>query len=492
MDARVTVEQGCLEGFLEGSIFKFLGIPYAEPPVGDLRWSAPLAKTPWRGMRPAQRFSAVCPQTVGASFDLRVTEQSEDCLYLNVWTATLDAAAEAPVMVWIHGGGNLGGAGSEDAFDGTGLAAHGAVVVTLNYRLGAFGFLAHPDAGANFGLLDVLAAVTWVRSNIGAFGGDPGNVTIFGQSAGGVAVRTLLSCPQARGLFHRAIMQSGGFGKPAFAPAWTYDRARQAAEALFEKLGGGGLAALRHCPAAAVKEASHELSGTIPKPGEVHTPGKLTWMPVADGDTVHADGFPGWPEDVPLMLGCVENEARYFIRPGRPYTSELLAKMADALCGSGADAVLRLLNRHGASPYQALDRLLTTAIFTEPAAETVRAFDALGRRLYCYHFNRQSPGSIATDELVKHTAEIRYVFGNLTGNGYYDGVDTAVSELMQQAWLSFARHGTPASPEGQAWPRYEASAPHLAWIEQHAAMRPFPVTELMEEFRKIRVANSET
>jgi para-nitrobenzyl esterase len=220
-------------------------------------------------VRAAKQFSPACVQTVGAVFDLRVANQSEDCLYLNVWTSTLDSLALQPVMVWIHGGGNLGGAGSEDAYDGSRLAAKEVTVVTFNYRLGAFGFLAHDQVGANFGVLDYVAALNWVRKNIAGFGGNPDNVTVFGESAGGVAVRTLLSCPPAQGLFHRAIMQSAGFERPAFASSWSYARAQTAAEALFNRLGSHDLKELRNAPTAAIKMASHELFGIFPKPGQV-------------------------------------------------------------------------------------------------------------------------------------------------------------------------------------------------------------------------------
>jgi len=489
MNPRAQIEQGTLEGFAEGGIFKFFGVPYAAPPVGELRWHAPAPPPPWENIRDAKRFGPICPQTIGASFDVRVSEESEDCLYLNIWTGSCDAHAKQPVMVWIHGGGNLGGAGSEDAYDGTHLAERGATVVTFNYRLGAFGFLAHPDIGANFGVLDYMAALSWVQVNIAAFGGDPANVTVFGESAGAVAVRTLLSCPRANGLFHRAIIQSAGFEPPALAPSWSYERAQRAAEALFEKLGTRDLSQLRLVPTATLKTASHELSGIFPLPGKVHTPANLTWMPVIDGRTVVEEGFPGWPERVPLMIGCLENEARYFIKPGGVYSYETLENMAHALCGPGASTVLGLLETLRLTPYEALDRLFTTVIWTEPAFATVRRFAALGRRFYYYHFNRCPPGAIATNELAKHTAEIRYVFGNLTNDDYYDDVDRAISGVMQHAWISFARDGVPTTPEGLQWPRYDAVAPLVAAIENGVAFGPFPVSDLILAINTLRSAS---
>jgi para-nitrobenzyl esterase len=213
-----------LEGLNINGIHTFLGIPYAKPPVGPLRWRAPEPPERWGGVRPAKQFGPIAIQTTGACFNLPATGQSEDCLSLNIWTASLDRKAFQPVMLWIHGGGNLGGAGSEDAYDGASLARLGVTVVTFNYRLGIFGFLAHPDAGANFAVRDFLAVLEWIAQNIRAFGGNPDNVTIFGQSAGAQAVRTLLSAPRARGLFHRGIMQSGGSEPSAIAPSWTFAR----------------------------------------------------------------------------------------------------------------------------------------------------------------------------------------------------------------------------------------------------------------------------
>jgi para-nitrobenzyl esterase len=489
MSNLVQTSYGALDGSSEGGIYKFFGIPYAEPPIGNRRWSPPAPPSAWVGVRQAKRFGAACVQTVGASFNIRAAEQSEDCLYLNVWTPSLDASARQPVMVWIHGGGNLGGAGCEDAFDGSWLAAKGVTVVTFNYRLGAFGFLAHPDVGANFGLLDQVAVLNWVRANISAFGGNPDNVTVFGQSAGAFAVRSLLACPLASGLFHRAIIQSAGFERPAFTKSWSYARAQVAAEALFDRLGSRDIDKLRAAPTAQVKVASHELSGIFPVPGQVHTPANLVWMHVVDGQTIVDAAYPGWPKEVPVMLGCVENEARYFIKPGVSYPRIAMENMARALCGPKAADAIALLDSAQLSPYEALDKLFTTAIWTEPALETITKFAALGRRIYYYHFNRRSPGAIAAQDLARHTAEIRYVFGNLTQDGAYDELDRSVSGWMQDAWVSFARDGVPQSSDGAIWPRYNPDKPLAASIEDTIAIRPLPVTELMRTINAIREAN---
>lgn len=431
-------------------------------------------------------FGAACVQTVGASFGLRAAQKSEDCLYVNVWTTTTDASARQPVMVWIHGGGNLGGGGCEVAFDGSSLAMKDVTVVTFNYRLGAFGFLAHPEVGANFGVLDQIAALQWVHDNITAFGGDPSNVTVFGESAGAVAVRTLLSAPAARDLFHRAILQSAGFEPPAFAPPWSYARAEAAAEKLFDALGSRELSVLRAATTEEVGRLSHELCGVIPVPGKVTTPANLVWMPIPDGQVVQADGFAGWPEAVPLMMGCTENEARYFIKPSGVYPPQALVGMASVLCGPKRDDVLALLETQGGTTYESMDKLFTAAIWFEPARETARKFAKLGRDVYCYHFNRCAPGAIASQDLAKHTSEIRYVFGNLTSEGYYDEVDEALSVEMQDAWISFARDGVPRCKDGSAWPVYRDNNCQFALIDAAIRSHPFEPSDLVRTVGLIR------
>src|SRR6202008_375899 len=186
----VQTAHGLLEGVTESDIHKFRGVPYAEPPVGRLRWRPPAPAATWTGVRTATEFGPICPQTAGAVFTTRAARESENCLYLNVWTRSLDTRARQPVMVWIHGGGYLGGGGCEDGTDGSQLAARGATVVSFNYRLGAFGYLASPELGSNFGVQGQIAALRWVRDNIEQFGGDPACVTIFAQSACAHSVRT--------------------------------------------------------------------------------------------------------------------------------------------------------------------------------------------------------------------------------------------------------------------------------------------------------------
>jgi para-nitrobenzyl esterase len=488
MSIQARLQQGLIEGFQDGGIYKFFGVPFAEPPIGDLRWRPPVHPSLWDGVRQAKQFGPACLQTSGAVSDMRVHRQSEDCLYLNVWTNTLNSAAEQPMMVWIHGGGNLGGAGSEEAYDGSHLAEKGVTLVTFNYRLGAFGFLAHPDVGANFGILDCVAVLSWIRNNISELGGDPNNVTIFGESAGAANIRTLLSTPSANGLFHRAIMESAGYERSIFAKPKSLAGAQANAESLFERLGSRDIETLRRVPAEVLQVASYEFSGVAQTPGSVHIPGDLAWMPIADGVTLIDNAYPGWAEQVPVLLGCTANEAQYFLKPSVVYPRIVLENLSQALAGSKSDKVLALFDEENLPTYEALDMIITTVLFTEPEMETLRIFSELGRRVYCYYFNRVSPGFRKTNELAKHTSEIRYIFGNLADDGTYDDVDRQVSNQMQEAWIAFARNGVPESQKGVLWPPYSSDAPYVAWIEDYITFRPFPVNRLMPIINSCRTS----
>ena len=444
MAPTVRTKQGLTEGFNEGAIFKFLGVPYAEPPVGERRWRSPVPMTGWAGVREAQDFGPICPQTAGAVFKPRAKTESEDCLYLNVWTRSLDTEARQPVMVWIHGGGYLGGGGCEDGTDGSQLAALGVTVVSFNYRLGAFGYLAHPKLGSNFGLQDQIAALQWVRENIEHFGGDPACVTVFGQSAGGHAVRMLLSSPTASGLFQRAILQSAGGERFAFDTSKPNEKTYAASEGLIAHVGGGGPEELRRLPTDIIKEASHLFSGVIPRPRRVHTPANLAWMPVNDGVILPVDSDSRPLHVVPLLLGFTRNEARYFIRPGMlPYNRLILRALTNALAGPQAKAVLPQLAARGASIYDRCDHVYTDAVFAEPLLATAERLRASAHRFYLYRFDRVSPGAAASNFLAQHTAELRYLFGTLTADGY-DETDRRISAAMQAQWVAFARDSVPA------------------------------------------------
>jgi para-nitrobenzyl esterase len=313
-------------------------------------------------------------------------------------------------------------------------------------------------------------------------------VTIFGESAGAWAVRTLLSTPTARGLFHRAIIQSAGFEDYAFQPAPTIERAHGAAERFFDLLKTRDLDSLRSLPADDILRASHALNGTTPVAGRVHTPANLTWSPVADGVVVARDGLPGWGEDVPVLVGTVENEARYFIRPGGHYDWAVVENMAAAFThGHSTDAV-GLLHQSTDDPDAALDILFTTAVWTEPALATLNRFHDLGRSVYSFRFTRVSPGARASGELAKHTSEIRYVLGTLDPARDYDEIDARLSRQMQEAWTTFARTGVPETTD-QPWPSYERDAPIQTLLGDEVIFEPLtvaPLAALIAEQRHIR------
>jgi len=262
-------------------------------------------------------------------------------------------------------------------------------------------------------------------------------------------------------------------------------------------LGSSDLDALRHAPAESVRQASLALSGIVPPPGQVHTPANLVWYPVIDNAVIDND-FSGWPADVPVMLGCTQDEARFFVQPTmlyahpevRPedaYTPETLAHMAAAMAGGRADAVLaHLAGGSGVTPYEAIAELITASVWHEPALATLQRFADLGRTTYAYRFARVSPGARQTGLLAKHSAEIPYLFGTMIPPQAYDQVDVEVSRTVQHAWTEFARNGTPRSLDATPWPKYRTDAPEFAWISDTTASRrlvPTPVTELIAASR---------
>ena len=491
----VRTENGLVSGAEVDAVHAFLGIPYAAPPVGDRRWRPPSAAESWDGVRDATRFGNAAIQTANTGMDLRA-EQSEDCLYLNVWTTDPSADAKQPVMVWVHGGGFLNASSSLSIWPGDRLCRLGVTVVSLNYRLGAFGFLTHPQVGANFGVQDWVAALQWVQANISAFGGDPDNVTVFGQSAGGAASRALLSTPLARGLFHKAVIQSAGFEDYAVVGSPCYERSVAASAKLLERLGAADLQALREAPAEQVRQASLALSGIFPPPGQVHTPANLVWYPIVDND-VMVDDFAGWPPEVPVLLGCTQDEARFFVQPTmlyahpetRPedtYTTRTLAHMAQAMGGDRKNEILDYFAGSGATAYEAIAEVITAGVWHEPALASLQRFAGLGRTCYAYQFARVSPGARASGLLAKHSAEIPYLFGSMTPPQAFDEVDVDVSRTVQHGWTEFARTGTPSSPDGSLWPAYRNEQPEITWIDDTTQTRPHepsPVTQIIAAIR---------
>jgi len=433
---RVTIDTGTLEGLDTAGVMVFRGIPYAAPPVGELRWKPPQPAKHWSDVRPASQLGHNCIQHQPyGDIDPFAAGVSEDCLYLNVWTSSLPlpaSRAPRPVLVWIHGGGFWAGFGGEERHNAAPLAKKGAVVVTLNYRLGPFGFLAHPalaresphHAAGNYGLLDQIAALQWVQRNIARFGGDPSRVTIFGESAGGFSVGSLIASPLAKGLFQRAILESGtGVG----AGVSSRDDARAVALRFADSLhvygvGPDAAAHLRALSPDTVLAASLHLG----------PPGAPAFYPVVDGwvlphpvDSALASGA---ANIVPVIAGTNRDEGDEW--PGAPTRT-----------------FARLMNSHGMPTY-------------------------------VYMFSRVGDDSANRARGAYHSAEITFVFGRphpLQPSAGSTPYDSTVAEAMSDYWVAFATSGNPNGPptagKWPRWPRYSAATDALLEIGPEIAPR---------------------
>jgi len=473
---RVEIETGAVEGIPErdGRVHAFRGIPYAAPPVGALRWRPPHPATPWSGLRSAADFAPRCTQArVFADMIFR-DAMSEDCLYLNVWRPAEASGASLPVMVWIHGGGFVAGSGSEPRQDGGRLALEQVVVVGINYRLGVFGFFAHPqltaesDRGAsgNQGLLDQVAALEWVRRNIAAFGGDPSNVTIFGESAGSFAVSALMAAERARGLFHRAIGESGAFFPSpgaAHAPP-DLEAGEEAGLALAKTLDAAGLDALREKPAGAVLQAAARSGARF--------------APIVDGGLVARPPVEvfaaGGQSRVPLLAGWNRDELRALdtLAKRRPDAASFTAQLRERF-GAGAERLLAVYP--AGSDAEALESAaaLRGDLFVGHATWKWLELHAAtgGSAVYRFSFDRNVPlpaggwnGVPATAEDVgaRHAGEIEYVFGTLECQPAvpWQPEDRALSDRMLAYWAHFARQGDPNGSGLPEWPRYRPDDGH--------------------------------
>jgi para-nitrobenzyl esterase len=453
----IEIAQGRLEGFAKDDVQRFNAIPYARPPIGALRWRPAEAPDPWTGIRDAARFGSIAPQVRSAAEALiggTPGEQSEDCLYLNIWTPGV--AGKRPVLVWIHGGAFVNGAGSIGTYNGKYLAARGdVVVVTINYRLGALGFLnlhdatdgKHPACGVE-GLTDQIAALRWVRENIAAFGGDPGNVTLFGESAGAMSIGALLAMPSARGLFHKAILQSGAshIGRRRESSART-------ARLLLDKLGVSDTQHLTGVPLEAIVKAQAEILN------QRRDGGGLPFGPTIDGALLPVRAIEnvraGSASGVPVLSGTTMEEWKLFTaaRPKlRLMKAATLLKYATNLVGKDhADALLATYSE--GSNFERWNAVMTDRSFAVPSARLLEA-QSPHAPVFSYRFNWRSPllGGVLGS---CHALEIGFVFGtyNEKRAGLFFGSGPkadALSQAMMQSWIAFA-HGK------EPWPRYDAA-----------------------------------
>jgi para-nitrobenzyl esterase len=444
------------------SVTSFKGIPFAAPPVGDLRWREPVAPAAWTGVRQAGTFAASCMQSLHGDFlpwtaEFLVQNQaSEDCLYLNVWTPKPAAAADLPVIVFIHGGAFTEGSGSIPIYDGTNLASTGLVVVTINYRLGVFGFLAHPDltaesphhASGNYGFMDQIAALQWVQSNIRGFGGDPRRVTIWGQSAGAFSVGALLASPEVRGLFQRAVADSGlgiaGLPMPALSAA------EEAGVKLASSHNAHSIKELRAIPA----------SDLLPRPGDFSAP---RFGPVTDGWILPQSpltlGDQAVDSDVPVITGYQANDG---MLGGPPiHSASEFAAMAQHVYGAMAEEFLALYPAESDSEAQA------ASLKSNRDRERVSQYLWAARRLknhkspvYTYYFDRAIPWPQHPEFGAFHTGELPYFFRNLVAlDRPWESVDSVVSNTASSYLKEFAKCGNPNLPKAPKWPTCDPSSP---------------------------------
>jgi para-nitrobenzyl esterase len=456
---------GALRGEPAGPIQVFRGVPYAAPPIGDLRWRSPQPAPPWAGIRNATRFGPIAPQAVSAErLAKRGLTMSEDCLSLNVWTPAVDGGRR-PVVVFIHGGGVVAGSGSAALFDGSRLATRGGlVVVTINFRLGALGSLHAPervgvdgDPATNLAFRDQLLALRWVRAEISAFGGDPTNVTVMGQSSGAVAIACMLAGEAAHGLFDRAILQSGGLERVRSTEA-----AGAVARRFLAALGGdAGFDRLRPTVEEILEAQAQIPTGFVPPEGPFHH--AVDGVLIPEHPLVTAARKPLLP--VPVLAGTTRDEWRVFdtVLDDDEVTDRFVRQRIRALAGDAADveAVLALYQvEHAGDSAIARRRAVASALvtdfhFTAPTEQFARAHASHGNRVHRYelHWPSPRPGLGAC-----HDTCLPLVFGTMDSAPALAGTGadvTWMSETVQDAWIAFIRSGDPSTPTVGTWSTYD-------------------------------------
>lgn len=456
--ATVRTAQGELAGVAAGPVVSFKGVPFAAPPVGDLRWRPPAPPARWPGVRDASVYGPSCIQTNGQPPG---AGQSEDCLTLNIWKpAEAASGARLPVMVWIFGGAFRTGAGANPSFDGTEFARRGVVLVTINYRLGRLGNFAHPALTAeaaggpvsNYGVMDAMAALKWAQDNIAAFGGDPANVTLFGESAGAETVNILMAVPSARGLFHKAIAQSG-FGRlkavPVRGEGERYGVAFAASVGV-SATGPEAMRALRALTPAQIVAAPDAVAGQ---------PGARPMRPMIDGvvvvETPEQAFAAGREHKVPYIAGNNSYEAS--LNPDIARTPEPTLARAGAFRD-------RLVALYGGDPGKAAYDFVTESAHSEPTRYLARQHVRNGQKAWVYYASYVPAEERGQVHGLTHGGEIRYVFGTLNREPVQRGgrmvpaataADWAMSRTMADYWTAFAKTSDPGSAGGPAWPAFD-------------------------------------
>ena len=463
----IQLHSGPISGKVEEGVLVFSGIPYAAPPVGGLRWKPTQEVAFWTEVRTCTDFSRSCPQPRQQD----AGKFSEDCLYLNVWTPAKKPDAKLPVMVWIHGGAFNFGSAAQPEYEGNNLAKKGVVIVTLNYRLGPLGFLVHPqlasesvhNTSGNYGLLDQIAALKWVKKNIAAFGGNPDRVTIFGQSAGSRSVSLQMISPMSAGLFQRAIAESGGpiIGSEYLNPVFNGNMAN------VSKMGQKLIAKLRCDKAedalvAMRAKSAQEIIAAADCSTSVFEEG-LFFAPVFDGWVLPQNPLEayagGHQHDVPIIVGSTLNEGNVYLAEETDLSVEKYHAFLKArFAGNFAKALEMFPVSKAKEVAPAIDHFLTVAANAQPARFVAQSMGKKKSRAYLYQFTRRPDTALARKLGAHHGVELAYVFGNMKKSEGYNNIDIELSGKMMAYWINFAKTGNPNGPGLAYWPAYQSKS----------------------------------
>ncbi|MBN2243878.1 MAG: carboxylesterase family protein [Acidobacteria bacterium] len=489
----VKVEGGLVQGTLEDGLSVYRGIPFAAPPVGDLRWRPPQPVFKWEGVKETVEFAPSCIQGMRMGPGGRGPAPSEDCLYLNIWSPAESPRDHVPVLVWIYGGGFAMGATSEAAYSGEKLAQKGVMLVSIAYRVGQMGFFVHPELSAetrnhvsgNYGLLDMIAGLQWIQKNIAAFGGDPRKVTIFGESAGGIAVSMLCASPLAQGLFHGAISQSGGsFGPPRPVPMPGENMQRLVDAEL------SGAATLKAAGVPSIAQARKlppdKLSGGgPPQPARGGNPPGLNHWPIIDGWVIPDDQYKLYEtkryNDVPVLIGYNSDEGLSF-SPAR--TPEDYIDNVKSRFGPFADTLIAAYPPGAGSVARSARDLMRDAAFGWQTWVWARLQSRTGKSKVFFYYFDQHPDYAADSPKAgqgsPHGQEVPYVFQHLNPNPPPATSDEAISEAMAAYWTNFAKFGDPNGPGLPRWPAFSDTHSMLMYFAQTPHTGPVPDAEALE------------
>ncbi len=480
------VTGGEVQGVLTDGISIFKGIPFAAPPAGDLRWKSPAPVQPWTGIKKADSFGPACMQAPNSQGN--TAPVSEDCLYLNVWTPAKKPGDKIPVIVWIYGGGFSGGSTSIPMYDGMGFAKKGVVLVSVAYRVGPFGFLAHPElsresgkGSGNYGLEDMIAGLRWVKENIARFGGDPSKITIFGHSAGGMAVNMLAASPVTKGLFQRVICMSGG----SFAPLQTSNEggiglgipalkiAEATGEAFLAKLGAANIKAAR---AMSAEEIQKGFAGDM---------GGMRFRPAADGYVIPSDLYSIYQarrfNDTPILIGHTSDELGSFGARGK-ITPDLFEKQVRSQYGPHADAILNVYpHATDAEAAKASKGLSRESTFAWSTWTWARLQSGLGKgKVYKYYYDHHDPKADGSG----HGSDVPYAFQTLSPGpqGAPKPEDLKLADMISSYWANFAKTGDPNSPGLSQWPAFTENDQKAMVFDAAPGARPVPNLEKLKAF----------